>query len=61
MKRILFEVFLAIALVGAAVFGFMNQKTAKTATAQITELKKAAEEAENSVKEKEEAIKTAEE
>ena len=61
MKRILFEVFLAIALVGAAVFGFMNQKTAKTATAQITELKKAAEEAENSVKEKEEALKTAEE
>ena len=30
MKRILFEVFLAIALVGAAVFGFMNQKTPKS-------------------------------
>jgi carbonic anhydrase len=61
MKRILFEVFLVAALIGAGVFGFMNQKQASTAKAKITELTAAAEAAEKSVKEKEESIKAAEE
>ena len=61
MKRILFEVFLVAALIGAGVFGVMNQKQASTAKAKITDLTAAAEAAEKSVKEKEESIKAAEE
>ena len=53
MKRILFEVFLVAALIGAGVFGVMNQKQASTAKAKITDLTAAAEAAEKSVKEKE--------
>jgi len=61
MKRILLEVFLVAALIGAGVFGFMNQKQAASSKAKITELTAAAEAAEKSVKEKEESLKAAEE
>ena len=61
MKRILLEVFLVAALIGAGVFGFMNQKQAATSKAKITELTAAVEAAEKSVKEKEESLKGAEE
>jgi len=61
MKRILFEVLLVAALIGAGVFGFMNQKQASSAKAKITDLTAAAEAAEKSVKEKEGTIKAAEE
>ena len=43
MKRILLEVFLVAALIGASVFGFMNQKQASVSKAKITELTAAAE------------------
>ena len=45
MKRTLIEVFLAIALIGASVFGWTNWKQNGAAGPQITELKAAAEEA----------------
>ena len=61
MKRILLEVFLVAALIGASVFGFMNQKQAAVSKAKITELTAAAEAAEKTVKEKEESLKAAEE
>ena len=61
MKRILLEVFLVAALIGASVFGFMNQKQASVSKAKITELNAAVETAEKSAKEKEESIKGAEE
>jgi len=61
MKRILLEVFLVAALIGAGVFGFMNQKQAASSKAKITELTAATEAAEKSVKEKEESLKAAEE
>ena len=61
MKRILLEVFLVAALIGAGVFGFMNQKQASISKAKITDLTAAAEAAEKTVKEKEESIKAAEE
>ena len=61
MKRILLEVFLVAALIGAGVFGFMNQKQAASSKAKITELTAAVEAAEKSAKEKEESIKGAEE
>lgn len=61
MKRILLEVFLVAALIGAGVFGFMNQKQAAVSKAKITELTAAAEAAEKTVKEKEESLKAAEE
>ncbi len=61
MKRILLEVFLVAALIGAGVFGFLNQKQASISKAKITELTAAAEAAEKTVKEKEESIKAAEE
>jgi uncharacterized protein YxeA len=50
MKRTLIEVFLAIALIGASVFGWMNWKQNGAAAPQITELKAAAEEAEKTAK-----------
>ena len=61
MKRILLEVFLVAALIGASVFGFMNQKKATVSKAKITELTAAVEAAEKTVKEKEESLKAAEE
>ncbi|MEY4235466.1 MAG: Carbonic anhydrase precursor, partial [Pseudomonadota bacterium] len=61
MKRTLIEVFLAIALIGASVFGWMNWKQNGAAAPQITELKAAAEEAEKTAKTSEEAVKAAEE
>ena len=61
MKRILLEVFLVAALIGASVFGFMNQKQASVAKAKITELTAAAEAAEKTAKEQEESLKAAEE
>ena len=61
MKRILLEVFLVAALIGASVFGFMNQKQATVSKAKITELTAAVEAAEKTVKEKEEGLKAAEE
>jgi len=61
MKRILLEVFLVAALIGAGVFGFMNQKQAASSKAKITELTAAVEAAEKSAKEKEESISAAEE
>jgi carbonic anhydrase len=61
MKRILLEVFLVAALIGAGVFGFMNQKQAASSKAKITELTAATEAAEKSIKEKEESLKAAEE
>jgi carbonic anhydrase len=61
MKRILLEVFLVAALIGAGVFGFMNQKQAASSKAKITELTAAVEAAEKSAKEKEESLKAAEE
>ena len=61
MKRTLIEVFLAIALIGASVFGWMNWKQNGAAAPQITELKAAAEEAEKTAKTSEEAVKAAKE
>ena len=59
MKRILLEVFLVAALIGAGVFGFMNQKQAASSKAKITELTAAVEAAEKSATEKEESLKAA--
>jgi hypothetical protein len=61
MKRTLIEVFLAIALIGASVFGWTNWKQNGAAAPQITELKAAAEEAAKTVKTSEDAVKAAEE
>jgi len=61
MKRTLIEVFLALALIGASVFGWMNWKQNGAAAPQITELKAAAEEAAKTTKTSEEAVKAAEE
>ena len=61
MKRTLIEVFLAIALIGASVFGWTNWKQNGAAGPQITELKAAAEEAAKTAKTSEEAVKAAEE
>ena len=44
MKRTLIEVFLALALVGAGVFGWMNWKQSNAAQTKVAELTKAADE-----------------
>lgn len=61
MKRTLIEVFLAIALIGASVFGWTNWKQNGAAAPQITELKAAVEEAAKTAKTSEDAVKAAEE
>ncbi|MDH4481388.1 MAG: carbonic anhydrase family protein [Rhodoferax sp.] len=61
MKRTIFEVILALALVGAGAFGWTNWKQNQTASKQVTELKTASEEADKASKEKTDAIKAAEE
>ena len=45
MKRIIFEVILALALAGAGAFGWTSWKQNQSATGQITALKAASEEA----------------
>jgi carbonic anhydrase len=61
MKRTLFEVILALALIGAGAFGWTNWKGNQKATGQLTELQTASEAATKAVGEKEAAIKAAEE
>jgi len=61
MKRIIFEVILALALVGAGAFGWTNWKQNQTASKQVTELKAASEEADKASKDKTDTIKAAEE
>ncbi len=61
MKRTIFEVILALALIGAGAFGWTNLKGNQKATAQLTELQAASDEATKAVGEKEAAIKAAEE
>jgi carbonic anhydrase len=61
MKRTIFEVILALALVGAGAFGWTNWKQNQTASKQVAELKTATEEADKASKEKTDAIKAAEE
>ena len=61
MKRTIVEVILALALVGAGVFGWTNWKGNQKATGQLTELKAASEEATKAAADKEAAVKAAEE
>ncbi len=61
MKRTIFEVILALALVGAGAFGWTSWKQNQITAKQVTELKTASEEADKASKEKTDAIKTAEE
>ena len=61
MKRTIFEVILALALVGAGAFGWTNWKQNQTASKQVTELKTASEESDKASKEQADAIKAAEE
>lgn len=61
MKRTIIEVILALALVGAGAFGWINWKGNQKATGQLTELKAASEEATKAAAEKEAAVKAAEE
>ncbi|MGI9134107.1 MAG: carbonic anhydrase family protein, partial [Rhodoferax sp.] len=58
MKRTLIEAFLAVALVGAAVFGWTNWKGNASAQAKVSELQVAAEEAGKKAKEAEESIQS---
>jgi len=61
MKRTIFEVILALALIGAGAFGWTNWKGNQKAAAQLTELQAASEETTKTVGKKEAAIKAAEE
>jgi carbonic anhydrase len=60
MKRIIFEVILALALAGAGAFAWTNWTQNQTVAKQVTELKTASEEADKASKEKTDAIKAAE-
>jgi len=61
MKRTIFEVILALALIGSGVFGWNNWKTNQKTTGQLTELQAASEEATKAAGEKDASIKAAEE
>ena len=61
MKRIVLEVVLALAMAGAAAFGYMSWKQAQGSKAEIEELTKASEEAKSKIEEAEKAAKTASE
>lgn len=61
MKRILLEVVLALAMAGAAAFGYMSWKQAQGSKAEIEELTKASEEAKAKIEEAEKSAKAASE
>jgi len=61
MKRTIVEVLLALALIGAGVFGWLSSKQAQTAKGQVTELQAASEEAAKAVTASKAAIAAAEE
>ena len=61
MKRIIFEVILALALAGAGAFGWTSWKQNQSATGQITALKAASEEASKAAADKAATVKAAEE
>ena len=61
MKRTIVEVLLALALIGAGVFGWMSWKTAQAAKGQVTELQAASEEAAKAVTASKAATAAAEE
>ena len=61
MKRTIFEVILALALIGSGAFGWTNWKGNQKATSQLTELTAASEEAAKAATEKDAAVKAAEE
>jgi len=59
MKRILLEVVLALAMAGAAAFGYMSWKQVQGSKTEIEELTKASEEAKAKIEEAEHAAKSA--
>ena len=61
MKRIIFEVILALALAGAGAFGWTSWKQNQSATGQITALKAASEAASKAAADKAATVKAAEE
>ena len=61
MKRTLLEIVLALAMAGAAAFGYMSWKQAQGSKTEIEELTQASEEAKAKIEEAEKAAKTASE
>ena len=61
MKRTLIEVFLALALIGAGVFGWLNWQQNLKSTGQLTALQAASDEATKSLQTSESSVKAAEE